>query len=95
MVTPSPSLEKQTQSLYSNSFETVKKIHVTLDPFTPENGLLTPTLKIRRSDSIILSRPKISADTSFILLHRRDAQAKYKDILADLYSKPESEGTKL
>ncbi|KAH8117307.1 acetyl-CoA synthetase-like protein [Phellopilus nigrolimitatus] len=31
-------------------FETIKKIHVTLDPFTSENGLLTPTLKIRRRD---------------------------------------------
>lgn len=31
----------------------IKKIHVTLDPFTVENGCLTPTLKIRR----YVSRP--------------------------------------
>ncbi|KZS99134.1 long-chain-fatty-acid-CoA ligase [Sistotremastrum niveocremeum HHB9708] len=32
-------------------FEMVKRIHVTLDPFTAENGLLTPTFKIRRRDA--------------------------------------------
>ncbi|EIN07731.1 acetyl-CoA synthetase-like protein [Punctularia strigosozonata HHB-11173 SS5] len=32
-------------------FEQIKRIHVSLDPFTVENGTLTPTLKIRRKDA--------------------------------------------
>ncbi|KAL1722571.1 hypothetical protein EV715DRAFT_270160 [Schizophyllum commune] len=32
-------------------FETIKRIHVTLDPFSVEEGTLTPTLKIRRRDA--------------------------------------------
>lgn len=51
-----------------HGFEMVKKIHVTLEAFTSENGLLTPTLKIRR----------------------RDAQAKYKDVISKLYATPNS-----
>lgn len=29
----------------------VKRIHLSLDPFTVEDGTLTPTLKIRRKDA--------------------------------------------
>lgn len=32
-------------------FETIKRIHLTLDPFTVEDGTLTPTFKIRRKDA--------------------------------------------
>jgi long-chain acyl-CoA synthetase len=32
-------------------FETIKRVHITLDPFTVENGTMTPTLKIRRKDA--------------------------------------------
>ncbi|KAG8982468.1 hypothetical protein FRB90_006767, partial [Tulasnella sp. 427] len=37
-----------------NGFETVKAIHLTLDPFTIENNLLTPTFKVRRRDAAAL-----------------------------------------
>lgn len=30
-------------------FEKVRSIRLTAEPFTPENGLLTPTMKLRRS----------------------------------------------
>ncbi|OCB84221.1 acetyl-CoA synthetase-like protein [Sanghuangporus baumii] len=33
-------------------FETVKKIHVTLEPFTVDNNMLTPTFKLRRRDVV-------------------------------------------
>ncbi|KAJ6547071.1 hypothetical protein B0H19DRAFT_955000 [Mycena capillaripes] len=32
-------------------FETLKRIHVTIDPFTIEDNTLTPTLKVRRKDA--------------------------------------------
>lgn len=32
-------------------FETIKRIHLSMDPFTVDNGTLTPTLKIRRKDA--------------------------------------------
>ncbi|KAG6854925.1 hypothetical protein C0991_009748 [Blastosporella zonata] len=32
-------------------FETIKRIHLSLDPFTVENGTMTPTMKIRRKDA--------------------------------------------
>jgi long-chain acyl-CoA synthetase len=28
----------------------IKRVHITLDPFTVENGTMTPTMKIRRKD---------------------------------------------
>lgn len=32
-------------------FEVVKRVHLSLDPFTVENNTLTPTMKIRRKDA--------------------------------------------
>ena len=36
------------------SFEMIRRLHVTMEPLTTENGCLTPTLKIRRC---VFSRP--------------------------------------
>jgi long-subunit acyl-CoA synthetase (AMP-forming) len=35
--------------LFIISFETVKHVHITNEPFTADNGLLTATFKIKRS----------------------------------------------
>jgi len=32
-----------------SGLEKIKKIHLTLDPFTIENEILTPTMKIKRN----------------------------------------------
>lgn len=42
-------LAKHAKKAGLKGFESVKKIHVSLDPFTIENDTLTPTLKIKRS----------------------------------------------
>ncbi|THH06751.1 hypothetical protein EW145_g3864 [Phellinidium pouzarii] len=41
---------KEAKKAELKGFEIIKKIHITLDPFTPDNELLTPTFKIRRRD---------------------------------------------
>ena len=42
-------LDKQAKKVGLKGFESVKRIHLSLDPFTPENDTLTPTLKVKRS----------------------------------------------
>jgi long-chain acyl-CoA synthetase len=32
-------------------FESLKRIHVSLDPFTVEDNTMTPTMKLRRKDA--------------------------------------------
>ncbi|KIM32176.1 hypothetical protein M408DRAFT_326826 [Serendipita vermifera MAFF 305830] len=44
------SLNVQAKKSKLRGFECVKRVHVTFDPFTPQNNMLTPTLKIRRRD---------------------------------------------
>jgi len=44
-----------------NGFEMVKAVHLTLDPFTVENNLLTPTFKVRRRDAAALYKEVLDA----------------------------------
>lgn len=41
-------LTRQAKKANLRGFESVKKIHLSLEPFTAENNTLTPTLKIKR-----------------------------------------------
>ncbi|PVF98187.1 acetyl-CoA synthetase-like protein [Serendipita vermifera] len=43
-------LDAQAKKNKLKGFEFVKRVHITLEPFTTENNLLTPTFKIRRRD---------------------------------------------
>jgi long-chain acyl-CoA synthetase len=36
---------------FCNRFEVVKRVHVSLNPFSIEDNTLTPTLKLRRKDA--------------------------------------------
>lgn len=37
--------------IVSSSFEIPKRIHISMDAFTVENGTMTPTMKLRRKDA--------------------------------------------
>jgi len=43
------------------SFETIKRIHITNETFTPENGTITPTFKIKRKETAIKFRKELDA----------------------------------
>lgn len=42
-------------------FETIKRIHLTMAPFSIENSTLTPTMKIRRKDAYALYKKELDA----------------------------------
>ncbi|TCD63627.1 hypothetical protein EIP91_005178 [Steccherinum ochraceum] len=44
-------LHKEAAKNSLKGFEQIKRIHVSMDPFTVENNCLTPTLKLRRKDA--------------------------------------------
>ncbi|EMD38497.1 hypothetical protein CERSUDRAFT_153411 [Gelatoporia subvermispora B] len=44
-------LQKEANARKLKGFEMIKRAHFTLEPFTPENGCLTPTLKIKRKET--------------------------------------------
>ncbi|OCH95501.1 acetyl-CoA synthetase-like protein [Obba rivulosa] len=44
-------LQKEATAKKLKGFEMIRRAHLSLDPFTPENGCLTPTLKIRRKET--------------------------------------------
>lgn len=76
--------------LLHTRFEQLKRIHLSLDPFTVDDNTLTPTLKIRRcalSYSLIRWSTTNAGVNSF--LGRRDAYNKYKVVLDALYELPD------
>lgn len=42
-------------------FEKLKEIHLSPEPFSPENGLLTPTFKLKRHQAKIAFQKEIDA----------------------------------
>ncbi len=48
-------------NMFHDSFEYVKRIAVTMNPFTVDNGTLTPTLKIKRKDAYNLYKTELDA----------------------------------
>lgn len=46
-------------------FETIKRIHLTLDPFTVEDNTMTPTMKMRRKDAY--NKHKVALDALYKL----------------------------
>lgn len=43
-------LDSQAKKAKLRGFEFVKRVHISFEPFTPDNNMLTPTFKIRRRD---------------------------------------------
>jgi long-chain acyl-CoA synthetase len=43
-------LDTQGKKTKLRGFEFVKRVHISFEPFTPDNNMLTPTFKIRRRD---------------------------------------------
>jgi long-chain acyl-CoA synthetase len=44
----------------AKGFEIVKNVHLTLDEFSEENGLLTPTKKVKRNEVKLQYQKEIS-----------------------------------
>lgn len=42
-------MDKLAKANNFSGLEKIKKVHLTLDPFTIENDLLTPTMKLKRN----------------------------------------------
>ncbi|EPQ50657.1 acetyl-CoA synthetase-like protein [Gloeophyllum trabeum ATCC 11539] len=69
-------LDKEAGKNVLKGFERLKRIHVSLDPFTVENGCLTPTLKIRRKDAY--NKHKVELDALYALGEPTSSQAAAK-----------------
>ena len=68
------------------SYEKIKNIFISLEPFAVENGLLTPTLKMKRSN--IFERLLKNFDCLLTYCFRREVAKVYKAEIDKLY--PES-----
>ncbi|KAH8102240.1 acetyl-CoA synthetase-like protein [Cristinia sonorae] len=54
-------LEKEGEKNNLKGFEKIKRVHLSLKPFTVEEGTLTPTLKIRRKDAYLKFKNEIES----------------------------------
>ncbi|CCL99155.1 uncharacterized protein FIBRA_01170 [Fibroporia radiculosa] len=54
-------LTKQAQAEKLKGFEMIKRIHITMELFTVDNGCLTPTLKIRRKETYAKFKNELDA----------------------------------
>jgi long-chain acyl-CoA synthetase len=54
-------LDKHGRSHGLQGFENVKAVYLESDPFTPENGLLSPTFKFKRHEGKIKYQKEIDA----------------------------------
>lgn len=43
------------------SFECIKRVHVTMDPFSVDDNTMTPTMKIRRKDAYLKHKAALDA----------------------------------
>jgi long-subunit acyl-CoA synthetase (AMP-forming) len=61
-------MDKTAASAKLLGFERIKNIHLTMEPFSIENDLLTPTFKLKRcASSVPLSFPCFSSVASCLL----------------------------
>lgn len=74
-------------SLLNVSFETVRRVHVTNEPFTADNGLLTATFKIKRWVPFIFNSLsfRFLLTESYLSIYRKDAYNHFKKELEALY----------
>jgi len=54
-------LTKEVSRNALKGFETIKRMHISLDPFSVENNTMTPTLKIRRKDAYAKYKAELDA----------------------------------
>ncbi|KAM3476417.1 hypothetical protein MY8738_006943 [Beauveria namnaoensis] len=59
-----------------NNWERVRNVHLLLDPFTPDNGLLTPTLKLKRPQAAKAFREDI--DRLYAEIKATEEPSKFK-----------------
>lgn len=70
----------------------IKRIHLTIEPFTVDNGCLTPTFKIRR---YVDPPPSLHSQLTADDYRRKETYAKFKRELDALYDLPAPTSSKL
>jgi long-chain acyl-CoA synthetase len=58
-------LDKEAKGNGLKGFETIKRVHISFEPFTAENGLMTPTFKVKRKEAY--NRYKSDLDALYAL----------------------------